>query len=115
MLLFLLIKALIPNKSERRSLVNTSSEIMYQSDSKYASEDREGGDADIGMATMILDVATDLTFGVGLAKDVYAAFTGRNIVTGENLSTLDQSFAIIGVLSFGYGSKVLKAGKGLLK
>jgi hypothetical protein len=64
------------------------------------------------LGTTMLDVSLSFIPGVGWAKDVYEATTGRNLVTGEELSTFEQSMAVVGVLTGGIGSKFSILAKG---
>ncbi|MBY0370465.1 hypothetical protein K2X33_07250 [bacterium] len=55
-----------------------------------------------------------LTPGIGFAQDLYETLTGKDI-DGNNLDLLDRSFAVLGVISGGIGSKAKIPFKGLLR
>ncbi|MEO5971561.1 MAG: pre-toxin TG domain-containing protein, partial [Bdellovibrionia bacterium] len=64
---------------------------------------------------VLLDLATSLTPGVSTGRDAYEAFTGKNLLTGEALTPLEQSLAVLCVASLGTGSIVKGALKGVEK
>jgi hypothetical protein len=55
------------------------------------------------------DVALSLS-PLAVVKDSYEALTGKNLLDGSDLSTNDRAFAIVGMVTVGFGSKI---GKGL--
>jgi len=60
----------------------------------------------MSLGTTVLDIGLGFVPGVSLAKDIYELCSGANLVTGQELSTLDRSFAAVGVLTLGYGDKL---------
>lgn len=52
-------------------------------------------------AAVLLDLALGATPGVSIGKDVFEAITGRNLVTGLDLSSLERTLAVVGVISLG--------------
>lgn len=67
------------------------------------------------------DIATSLVdLGISFSpaspgKDAYEAITGRNLITGESLTSLERDFAVVGVMTLGTGNKIAAAGKTLKK
>lgn len=62
---------------------------------------------------VLLDLATSLTPGVSTGRDAYEAFTGKNLLTQEELTTFERSVAVLCVASLGTGSIVKGALKGV--
>jgi len=60
------------------------------------------------MAIGVLDVATRFLPVVSWGRDVYEAVSGRDLITGEELSTFDRVTAVIGVVTAGLGDDGLK-------
>lgn len=56
-------------------------------------------------AQIILDLVTSWTPGISLGRDVYEAASGRDLITGRQLKTWEQTAAVLGVVSFGIVSK----------
>jgi hypothetical protein len=64
-------------------------------------------------ALSILDFALGVTPVLGTAKDAVELVTGKNLLTGEELSTLERSAAAFSVLTLGAGGLVKGAVKAL--
>lgn len=60
--------------------------------------------ADIGYT--IADIGLGFVPVVSTTKDVFELVVGRNLVTGDILSTEQRTYAALGVITFGIGSKV---------
>lgn len=67
------------------------------------------------IATAIVDIGLGLLPVVGVGKDVYELFTGKNLVTGEELSTFERGLAAVGILTAGGSHYIQTAGKILSK
>src|SRR5262245_24798451 len=64
------------------------------------------------MALVVLDVATSITPGISWGRDIYEATTGRNLITGDELTTAERTVAVLGAISGGIageGPKLLRA------
>lgn len=74
----------------------------------------QGLDSEAQAMRRYSEVFADIAIGfdpvTGVLRDTYEAFTGKNFVTGEDLDEWSRGFAVVGALSFGFGSKI---GKGL--
>ena len=79
---------------------------MNVAEEYYKQGDPEAGNVAYEVGITLADTALSLTPGVSWAKDGYEALTGRNMVTGEELSTFDRTFAIMGLVSGGILSKI---------
>lgn len=84
--------------------------LVRQSDQASTLGDTESAEAFRKYSEVFADLAIGLDPITGPLRDVYEAFTGKNLVTGEGLDSFDRTFAVMGALSFGFGSKI---GKGL--
>lgn len=58
------------------------------------------------MGKDFLDIAVGLDPVTGFARSTYELFTGKNMITGHDLSKLDRSLAFLGVMSAGTTSFV---------
>ena len=72
----------------------------------YADDAPDEANRSLGLAKACVDLATDFMPGVSLAKDVVSLASGKNVITGEELTRVDQGFLIAGLLMPG----VLKNG-----
>ena len=63
-------------------------------------------------AETALDLTLSFTPGISWGKDIYEAVIGKNLVTGDSLSSLDRGFAIAGAMSAGIFSKAARVLKG---
>lgn len=62
-------------------------------------------------AQWMIDLAFGLDPVTGPIRDIYEAFSGKNIITNEDLSGFERGIAVFGAISFGFGSKIGKAVK----
>lgn len=67
----------------------------------------EEANTSLQVAKAVADLALRMTPGVSLGIDSYEAITGRNYLTGEDLSVSERTFAILGV-GTGGGVSLLK-------
>lgn len=92
------------------TLLKISRASIVKADEFYAAGQESLGDAYYEFAIAVLDTVASFTPGVGWAKDTFEAITGKNMLTGEELTEFERSMAIVGSVTGGVGSK---AGKGL--
>lgn len=67
------------------------------------------------LSIAVLDIALSVTPGIGWAKDVYELATGRSMLTGEELDTVDRAFALLGAVTGGLAGTVKYGRFGLTK
>ncbi|WP_374027255.1 pre-toxin TG domain-containing protein [Bdellovibrio bacteriovorus] len=84
--------------------------MVRQSDQASTMGDTESAEAFKKYSEVFADLSVGLDPITGPLRDVYEAFTGKNLITGDTLDSFDRTFAVVGALSFGFGSKI---GKGL--
>ncbi|HEY0421397.1 MAG TPA: pre-toxin TG domain-containing protein, partial [Acetobacteraceae bacterium] len=65
------------------------------------------GQNNVETLTRVADMAASFTPGVSAVKDVYEAATGNNVLTGERLSAMERSIAVLGVLTLGTSSSLI--------
>ncbi|MGZ3774820.1 MAG: pre-toxin TG domain-containing protein [Pseudobdellovibrionaceae bacterium] len=95
----------VPKRVESRSW---GLNLLRQADQSFANGNSLEANAFKQYAEAFADIAVGLDPVTGPIRDVYEAFTGVNIVTGEKLDHWSRSFAIVGAVSFGFGSKVFR-------
>lgn len=83
-------------------------EFNREADEAYASGDQVAGDGYLKYARAFADIAVGIDPITGTIRSTYEAFSGLNMITGEELSDVERAFAIAGVVSFGFGSKIQK-------
>jgi hypothetical protein len=98
-------------RAQRQPAVEFANNALTVAESAYRAGDSEKGDFAKEMGLAGLDLALSLTPGVGLLKDAIELGTGYNYVTKSKLTTFERTMAAVGVLTFGYGSKLALAGK----
>lgn len=98
-------------RAQRQPAVNFANNALTVAESAYRAGDNEKGDFAKEMGLAGLDLALSLTPGVGLLKDAIELGTGYNYVTKSKLTTFERTMTAVGVLTFGYGSKLAIAGK----
>ncbi len=108
--IFAIYQGLNPKTVKEKKLKELGLAFLFQGDQNYCK--------DQGLATQLQNIAKsilDLLVGIdpitGLARDAYETVTGKNFVTGEKLSQADQAFALLGVATLGFGSKINKGFK----
>jgi hypothetical protein len=100
-----------PTKATRQQLLSIARSALEAADGYYAAGDDTSGDIARAVALAALDMSLSMTPGIGLAKDLIEAATGRSILTGEKLDGFARSAAVLGVLTAGVGGTLLKAGR----
>ncbi|XNY04005.1 pre-toxin TG domain-containing protein (plasmid) [Sinorhizobium meliloti] len=96
---------------QKRSL-GFADRLAAQASSVFYSGQTVDGLMLMTLATVTLDLVTSLTPGVSWGRDIYESVTGRNLITGEELTTIERTLAIAGAVSGGVaagGPKVLRA------
>jgi hypothetical protein len=99
------------NKADRLSMVNSGRAALELSAQSLQQGDVAKSNFALKVGTVFLDTAISVTPVLGWAKDGWEAVTGRNLLTGEKLSGLERTMAVVGVLTAGIGSKLAIAGK----
>lgn len=87
--------------------------MLEQSDTASVRGDALEAQAFLKYAEAFADIAIGLDPVTGPIRDIYEAFTGKNLVTGEALDNWSRGFAIMGAVTFGFGSKIAKGIKAL--
>jgi hypothetical protein len=77
------------------------------------SGDRESAEQWLHYGRMMADMALGFVPVVGTALDFYSAVTGRNLITGEDLTLNERVVTAAGIVTFGVGDAAYKAWKGM--
>jgi hypothetical protein len=83
-----------PNLGQRLALVDASALFLDLAETAILQEQYEAAAAHLSIGALALDLATDFTPGVSLAKDLITVATGINPVTFEEVS--DTERALVG-------------------
>lgn len=92
-------------------LLDSSDNSLSVADLYYQEGDKSSAQMAIDVAIGLIDIAVSFLPGVSWGRDLYEAFTGKDLVYGNTLGTLERSFAILGVSTIGVGSSVKKGMK----
>ncbi len=76
------------------------------SDEYFSIGNIEGGSAFLKYATVFADLAVGLDPISGTIRDTYESLSGLNLITGEPLDNISRTFAVVGMVTFGFGSKI---------
>ena len=98
----------VENYRTRVNLLSVADTSLSVADEMYVSGESDSGDFAVGVAMTLIDVAAGLTPGVSWGRDVYEAVTGRNLISGEELDSIERTTAIVGSITLGLGSKFVK-------
>ena len=98
-------------QATRKQVFSFAEGSVEVADGYYFEGNEASGDYALDIARQSLDIALGFVPVVGWAKDLQESITGFNFVTGQMLTPLERSFAVLGVFSLGYGSKVQSLGK----
>jgi hypothetical protein len=101
--IFQMNRSTIPRRMEARAW---GLHMLRQADNASAASERTNAQAFLKYAEAFADIAVGLDPITGPIRDVYEAFTGKNLITGEELDPWSRGFAILGTVTFGFGSKV---------
>lgn len=92
----------------KQTLLEIANSGIVIADGFYSGGEEASGDEALDFAKNVLDVALSFAPVVGWGKDMYEAATGRNLVTGEVLDDFERAAAVLGVVTVGFGSKIMK-------
>jgi hypothetical protein len=98
-------------KEERLTLVSSGRAAFEISAQSLRDGDVGKSQFALKVGTVLLDTAISVTPVLGWGKDIYEAALGKNLLTGEDLTSFERSMAVLGVLTAGIGSKLAIAGK----
>lgn len=91
-------------------LVDATDRSLSLADTYYQQGAKELGEIASKAAVALLDIVSNFIPGVSWGRDLYEAMTGKDLIYGTKLSTLERSLAIVGASTIGIGSKL---GKGM--
>jgi hypothetical protein len=100
-------------RDQKRELVRIADHSLDVASEEFASGNFPAGDFALNIATAALDLALSLTPGIGVGKDVYEGLTGKNLLTGDKLSTIERVFSFVSVATGGIAPVVMKASVGI--
>ena len=95
----------------RQEVLDFAAEALTVADQALVDGDKETGVLTTELAVSAVDISLSLTPGVGWAKDLYESVAGVGMVDNRKLTDVERGFAIFGVVTAGYGSKLLMGGK----
>lgn len=100
-----------PLTKDEGIIKNVGRWFIEESKNSWTAAEHETATRQLKVAENSLDVLLGLDPISGTLRSAYEVATGRNLVTGEALDKWNYSFAVIGMFSLGYGSKLGKAGR----
>ncbi len=106
--------ASVATNEQQKNYVSIADKSLLVSDQAYTANDLESATLALRVATGVLDVAISITPGIGWAKDVYEAATGKSLLTDEPLGGFERGMAILGAGSLGAAS-IFKASSKAIK
>jgi hypothetical protein len=95
----------------RERLVAQATDSLRVSREYYLANEFEEGNIAAAIADNLLNLATSLTPGISWVRDLYEAISGKDLLSGEDLDSCSRTFAVLGSVSFGIGSKITKGFK----
>lgn len=97
------------HSSQRSAIVEEATEALKLSRTYYLEDKYEEGAIAGNIADVLLDLATSMTPVVSWVRDTYEAISGKDLLSGEMLSSFSRSMAVLGAVTGGFGSKAFKA------
>lgn len=101
-------------KERRLDLVSLAKESLDKAYEHYNQQSRVGYDDHVEEAQYLrklacgfLDLATSWTPGVSFARDAYEAITGKDLISGEELSLASRTISLVSMATAGYGKKAI--------
>ncbi|QDK46623.1 hypothetical protein DOM22_16405 [Bdellovibrio sp. ZAP7] len=98
-------RSTIPKRDDAR---RWGHRMVRAADEMHAAGDIQSANGFKKYAEAFADIAVGLDPVTGPIRDTYEAFTGKNLVTGEQLNDWERGFAILGAVTFGFGSKIAR-------
>ena len=98
-----------PKNQTERNLKKAAYASMIVADEESVAGKGEAASYALSLGNEFMDIALSLIPGVSVGKDLYEVIWGKNLVTGNKLSLMETSFAILGIVTLG-GSNVVKVG-----
>lgn len=96
---------------DRVFLISIADQSLDQADSYYQAHEFEEGDFATRIAVGFLDLASGFLPGISFGRDVYEAFTGKDLIYGTELSSIERSFAIASIITGGITNSFVKSCK----
>jgi hypothetical protein len=100
-----------PGNEPMAAAKNLSQSFLIEADQSAVQGDEALAEDLVNVANELADTALGLVPGVGWVKDGIEAVTGRRLVDGAPLSVEARAFAVLGVVTAGFGSKLKVVGK----
>ena len=99
----------------KNRVLDVADDFLGKAEKEYDAGNKEEAETLKTLATTLVDIGLSITPGVSWGRDVYEALTGKDLVTGEELSTFDRTMAVLGAVTGGVGSKAGKVMNGVDK
>ncbi len=84
---------------------------LYEADLAQAGGDDRTAGALMRLAETMLDVGIGLVPILSVTRDIYEVFTGTNLLTGQALSDVDYTLAVVGIITVGISNDVIASSK----
>lgn len=100
-------------REQKRELVKLADHSLDVASEEFGAGNFPAGDFALNLATAALDLALSMTPGIRVGKDIYEGLTGKNLLTGEKLSTFERALSFVSVATGGIAPVVIKASVGI--
>lgn len=97
----------------RTDMLKIAGNSLKIADAYFAEGDFQSAEYLLNMARTLVDVAISVVPIVSWVKDTQEALTGYSYIYQRDLTTEERAFAVVGSVTAGVGSKVLKVGQKL--
>lgn len=113
--LFSRLESINPQSEQTRLAKSYGLVAVNEADIAFRQGDTEMGNLMETAATAFADIGMGFIPVVGVSRDIYELFTGRSLLTGQELSGFERSLAAVGIVTGGVVSTVGKAMKASIK
>ncbi|WP_370051318.1 pre-toxin TG domain-containing protein [Sinorhizobium fredii] len=96
-----------PDFAQREQLISFSGSLAGQAEQTFYQGDLDAGELLLKFANLTLEGVTRFTPGINVARDVYEAVSGKDLLTGQELTNLERAGAILGVVTIGLSTDVI--------
>lgn len=105
----------VPQGPQGREAKKIGLAATEESDIANSQGEIESAEGLYEVGLVMLDITLGFIPPTALAGDMYAASTGKNLITGDVLSSEERALAVFGAVTFGFGGSIARGLKAFTK
>lgn len=110
-----LLVAIVPHTESVRHARAIGLNAIYEADKAYQEGDLESAKMYKDIAVAVADIALGFVPVVGVGRDAYVFFVGKNLLTGDDLGWTERGFAAVGLLTAGVVTSLTRGARAAVR